>query len=164
MKTVLFFRHAKSDWAAAYGHDHERPLAARGRKAARAMGSWLRGMGPVPDRILCSTAVRARQTLHRAQKAGGWNAEVQFTSALYGATPDGLLQGIRQQSDTVQTLMLIGHEPVWSHAIELFTGQSCGHFPTAAMARIDLPVEGWREASFGIGTLAWLQRPRELQL
>jgi len=70
MKTVLLFRHGKSDWYADYDWDHNRPLAKRGRKAARAMGRWLAETGPLPESIVSSSAKRAQQTLKRARKAG----------------------------------------------------------------------------------------------
>ena len=162
MKTVLLFRHGKSDWDADYDYDHNRPLAKRGRKAARAMGRWLAETGPLPDGIVCSTAKRARQTLKRAQKAGAWDAPARFTRDLYGAYPSDLLSIIRREPDTTQVLMLIGHEPTWSETLELFIDDEVGHFPTAAMARIDLSIAAWREAAFGGGTLVWLQKPRRL--
>ncbi len=162
MKTVLLFRHGKSDWDADYGSDHSRPLAKRGRKAARAMGQWLAQKGPLPDSIVSSTAKRAKQTLKRAQKAGAWNAPARFTRDLYDAYPSDLLAIMRREPDTTNVLMLIGHEPTWSETIEELSNEDVYHFPTAAMARIDLPIDSWREAAFGRGTLVWLQKPKTL--
>ena len=163
MKTVLFFRHGKSDWDADYDYDHHRPLAKRGRKAARAMGQWLAETGPLPDSIISSTAKRAKQTLKRAQQAGAWQASTRFTRDLYGAYPSDLLEIMRRAPDTTTVLMLIGHEPTWSETIERLIDDQIDHFPTAAMARIDLPINTWRNAAFGHGMLIWLQKPRELE-
>ena len=162
MKTILFFRHGKSDWDTPYEHDHDRPLAERGRQAATAMGRWLAEAGPRPDSIVCSTATRARKTLKRAKKAGAWDAPTRFTRALYDAYPPDLLAVIRQEPDTTTVLMLVGHEPTWSETIEQLVGGAVDHFPTGAMARIDLPHDAWGEAAFGQGTLVWLQKPRDL--
>ena len=129
MKTVLFFRHGKSDWDAPYGRDHERPLAARGRKASDAMGRWLAEHGPLPDRILCSTAKRARQTCMRAVVAGDWKAPVSYHRSLYGATPETLLELIREQPAGAACIMLIGHQPTWSMTTGLLTREAIGHFP-----------------------------------
>ena len=76
MKTIILFRHGKSDWDAPSGSDHERPLAARGRKAADAMGRFLSEKGEVPELAIASSAVRARDTLDRAVRAGEWACEV----------------------------------------------------------------------------------------
>lgn len=161
MKTVLFFRHGKSDWDADWNTDHERPLARRGRKAAKVMGRLLAEIGPTPDSVVCSSAMRARQTLERAHKAGGWNAAVRVTNDLYGASPADLLETIRREPDTTRVLMLVGHEPTWSETIEDFVGRDVEHFPTAALARVDLALDAWREAAFGRGSLVWLHRPRD---
>lgn len=160
MKILLFFRHGKSDWGADYTHDHDRPLAQRGRKAARDMGLWLATTYSLPDSILCSSATRTRQTLRRAAAAGSWKASSRFTSQLYGATLDDLLALLRQEPDATKILMLIGHEPTCSLAIQTLTGQVVARFPTAAMARIDLPILSWRDASLQGGTLKWIQTPK----
>ncbi|MDE2832984.1 MAG: histidine phosphatase family protein [Bacteroidota bacterium] len=162
MKTLLLFRHGKSDWHADYSHDHQRPLARRGRRAARAMGRWLTHIGPMPDQIISSTALRTRQTCHFARKAGDWAAPVEYEGGLYGADPMDLLDCIRAAPDSSRVLMLIGHQPTWSETIAGFTGRSVMRFPTAAMARVDLPVESWLDVEFGLGTLVWLQIPKEL--
>ena len=162
MKTVLIFRHGKSDWNASYEHDHERPLAVRGRKASEAMGRWLAARGPMPDCILCSTAERARQTCMYAM-AGGIAAPVTYHHRLYDAVPDTLLHLIRVQQDEVACMMFVGHQPSCSLITELLAGRSTGRFPTATMACVTLPIMSWADARWGVGSLAWLQRPRELQ-
>ena len=162
MKTVLLFRHGKSDWGADYSHDHDRPLAPRGRRAAAAMGTWLAHTGPKPDLILCSTALRARKTCELAITAGRWRVPVQLERALYGASCNDLLHFIQAADDEAQTLMLIGHQPTWSETAALLTRSSIGHFPTAALACIELFCSRWEEAAFGNGRLLWLRVPKDL--
>ena len=48
-KSLIIFRHAKSDWDADYSSDHKRPLAKRGIKAAKTMGLLLTESGKLPD-------------------------------------------------------------------------------------------------------------------
>ena len=162
MKTVLLFRHGKSDWHADYSHDHERPLAARGRRAARAMGRWLTETGPAPDYVVCSTAVRARQTFSHAEKSGHWGVSAEYERRLYGAMPMDLLECIRGTHDDCTVLMLVGHQPTWSETTALLAQVPVMHFPTATMARVDLRIGCWLDAEFGCGSLAWLQRPKQL--
>ena len=164
MKTILLFRHGKSDWYADYSHDHERPLARRGRRAARAMGEWLKQTGPLPDHIFCSTAVRTRQTYKLAAQAGSWAATVEYEAALYGAGLMELLDSIHGASDEHSVLMLIGHQPTWSEATAMLSRSPIMHFPTATMARVDVPVDTWLNVEYGSGTLAWLQTPKKLPL
>ena len=74
MKTLILFRHGKSDWDSEEPSDHDRPLAKRGRKAAKAMGKFLALAGQVPDSAVTSSAVRARSTLEIAMEAGAGTA------------------------------------------------------------------------------------------
>ena len=70
MKSIIFFRHGKSDWYADYDVDHNRPLAKRGIKAAKKMGIFLSELGQLPDIAVSSTAIRAKTTVGLAMD---WN-------------------------------------------------------------------------------------------
>src|SRR5919106_1216821 len=76
MKTLLVMRHAKSDWNADYGRDHERPLNERGIGSARLMGKVLSDKGQAPDLVITSTALRAQKTAALAKEAGKWAADI----------------------------------------------------------------------------------------
>lgn len=161
-KTVLLLRHGKSDWNADYGQDHDRPLSPRGRRASRAMGRWLAEMGPLPDLILCSTAVRARSTCIIACETGAWQSDVQYERGLYYAVPKDLIHYMQEVPDQIETVMLVGHQPTWSMTAALLSNQPVSSFPTASMARIDLPVEKWKRSAPGTGKLIWHQFPKRL--
>lgn len=162
MKTVIFFRHGKSDWDAEYGDDHDRPLAKRGKKAARKMGRYLAQSGEVPELVITSTAVRARRTLKLALKAGRWDVAVRETRSLYDASPSSILELIQNLPDDVSSVMLVGHEPVWSSSISMLSGAGGVDFPTAAMASVRFEQSQWSLVQPGSGTLQWLVVPRSL--
>ena len=73
MPELLLMRHAKSDWGSGDEDDRARPLAERGRKAARRLGRFLTAAGQVPALVLSSPAVRALETARLAVAAGGWS-------------------------------------------------------------------------------------------
>jgi phosphohistidine phosphatase len=162
VKTVILFRHGKSDWDSSAESDHERPLAKRGRKAADLMGRYLSEKGEVPDLAISSTAVRARDTLHRAVRAGAWSCRVEQLDDLYLPSPYTLLEVIQQQPDGLGSVMLVGHEPAWSETLSLLVAGERPRFPTAAMARVDVDTERWAEVDFGLGSLRWMVTPKEL--
>lgn len=162
MKTIILFRHAKSDWNASSGADHDRPLAERGRKAADRMGRFLAEKGEVPHLAISSTAVRARDTLDRAVRAGQWSCRVEQLDDLYLPSSYGLLHVLRQREEPLTSVMLVGHEPAWSETLSLLVGGGEYRFPTAAMARIDVAANLWQEVDFGLGELRWLVTPKEL--
>ena len=162
MKTLLLFRHGKSSWDDASLPDRDRPLAPRGVKAARRMGRFLERVGPVPDRVLCSPAVRTAETLRHAADAGGWRAPTGVVPELYGASPAEVLACVRAAGRGVETLLVVGHEPACSRTVSVLIGGAAVRFPTAALACIRLDAAGWDEIRPGCGELLWLVAPRLL--
>ena len=163
MKTIILFRHGKSDWDADYGHDHERPLANRGRKGARKMGRFLATASSAPDHVITSTAVRARQTLAIAAEHGGWTGDATVTDALYGASPADMLAAIQAAPEGANTIVLVGHEPTISATVSRLVGGGRFNVKTATMARIDVDVASWADVQMGRGVLAWFLSPGDLK-
>ena len=164
MKTVIFFRHGKSDWDADFGADHERPINKRGREASARMGRFLADAEQLPDRIITSSAVRARATLERAAKEGKWGEiPTLVTDDLYEASPDSVLDVIRAENDDSSRLLLIGHEPTWSQTIGRMIGGGRVKMSTATMARVDFEIPTWHQADFNQGVLRWLVPPKSLK-
>lgn len=160
MKTILLFRHAKSDRGAEYEQDHERPLNRRGRRAARSMGLLLSTLEQVPERVLTSSAVRARETVRLAAEAGGWTCPVEVVPEFYESSAEAVLQRVLREDDGPSSLLLAGHEPVWSTLASALIGGGSLRFPTAAVARIDLDAERWSDVAPGRGWLVWFLNPR----
>src|SRR5215469_7099486 len=155
-RTLVLLRHAKSAWPDV--PDHERPLARRGERDAPVMGGWLRAAGHVPDRVLCSTARRARETWQLAQPELGADPPVSFEQRIYQASAAQLLGLVREEPSAVKTLLVVGHDPA-IHELALMlagtdrsAGAGAGHdpapkaalermrdkFPTAGVAVLEL--------------------------
>lgn len=162
MKRLYILRHGKSDWSADFESDHERPLADRGRKAAALIGRLVSSLNQVPELVVTSTAVRARDTAALAAAAGSWACPIEQEPALYGASPESVLTVLNSRGAVHASVMLVGHQPTWSELIGRLTGGSALHFPTAALARIDLAIETWDEIRWGSGSLTWLVTPKLL--
>jgi phosphohistidine phosphatase len=161
-KTLILFRHGKSDWAASPQRDRDRPVAERGIAAAKTMGKLLAAAKKVPDLAITSSAVRACTTLELAMAAGHWNCPTEVTDDLYEASMDQVLDVIHRTPDGHESLMLVGHEPTWSDAISFLTGGGRAKMPTAAMACLEFEVASWSQVEYGRGTLLWLLPPRLL--
>jgi phosphohistidine phosphatase len=163
MPALIFFRHGKSDWDADVpGGDRARPLARRGRKAAKAMGRFVARAGQVPDGAITSPAVRAADTLRLAMEAGGWMCPTRTASPLYGGGVPGLLSEVRKEPDTTALLLVTGHEPTWSDAVSELIGGGRIRVPTAALVRVNFDVDRWADVGPGTGELAWSVVPRLL--
>lgn len=143
MTTLQLLRHAKSDWGAG-ASDHERPLNDRGVRAATAIGRFLATTGRAPERVLTSSAVRARTTAERAIASGRWDTDLVVLDELYLPSVDGVLAAVAEHGDDVGTLMVVGHEPTWSGLVGHLTS-AVVRYPTAALAVLDLHVRRWSE-------------------
>ena len=101
MKRLFILRHAKSSWDDEGLPDHERPLAPRGEKAAARIAEHMRGEGIAPELVLCSTALRTRQTLAALLPVLPGDVEILLEDELYGASLDGLIERLREVEDSV---------------------------------------------------------------
>ncbi len=161
MRTLLLFRHGKSDWDTG-AVDLERPLKGKGKRAAKRMGRWLAGAGELPDLALSSPARRARDTLRRAHRAGDWDCPVEIRDALYVFDGEDLLTFLQGFDQPVRRLLITGHQPALGELAAILVGGGRLRLPTAALARIDLAIDGWAGARPGCGELRWLVPPRVL--
>jgi len=162
MKRIYLLRHAKSDWEAEFETDHDRPLNRRGRAAAQQMGRFLTAIGQVPDLVVTSSAIRARDTVELAMASGAWECPVEVTRDLYATSPSSVVHLVQTYAGSHDRLMLVGHEPTWSELASSLIGGGHVKLPTATIARIDFDVEGWAEVDVHTGTLAWIMTPKLL--
>jgi len=167
MHTVHLLRHAKSSWDDDGLADHERPLAPRGIRAATRMEEHLREEEVRPDLVLCSTAVRARQTLELVRPALA-GATVEIEPALYAASADAILDRLRRIAESVQSVMVVAHNPgLQDLAVHLAAGgarldELIGKYPTCALATLVFPNDSWSSIDAGDAELAGYTVPREL--
>lgn len=165
-RKLILLRHAKSDWPDVA--DHERPLAKRGRRDAPAVGHWLAASGYLPGSVICSTALRARQTweLARSRMLSGVSPVVRYEPRVYGATVLGLLMLVREFDPAWRTAMIVGHNPGLAELAVGLANPDSGAvphaFPTAAVAVLRL-LGSWAETAPGEATLLAFTVPAELQ-
>jgi phosphohistidine phosphatase len=168
MKTLSLLRHAKSVWDDPSLGDFERPLNARGREAARAMGRALRALGLGWDRVLASPAVRVTETIDGLGESYGPIAPV-YDEAIYLASLATLLDIVRATDDGCAALLVVGHNPGMERLALLLSRGGPLHdalalgYPTGALAEIAFPVDHWRDLAESRGTLARFLRPRDLE-
>ena len=162
-KQLILFRHAKSDWDTSWANDHERPLAKRGVQAAKRMGRFLSSTGQLPEQIISSTARRARNTVELAAEAGHWDIPVATTDRLYGVSPASAIELLREQDEVCDSIMLVGHEPVWSELTSLLIGGGQIRFPTATICVMRLHCLNWKSVKPGVAELSWMVKPKLLK-
>ncbi len=136
--------------------DRERCLTPGGLSQVKAAATWLSAHWQ-PQQILVSPYARAQQTAE-AFAPHYPNANSQNSEAL---TPDvslGRLEEAIAQTDA-ERLLLIGHNPLFSHALTWFCGDELREvMAPASMALIELPV-----VAAGVGRLRWLRHAPNYQ-
>jgi len=164
MKSVILFRHGKSDWGAHYSTDHERPLSKRGINASKKMGLYLKRRDNFPELILSSTSLRTKSTIQLAVKEGKWPTEIIYDSKLYEASLNDVMDILKKQDDNLNKICIVGHEPVLSLLILKSRKANWEKFPTASMAKINFISKKWVNIKFGVGSseLVWLVKPKDL--
>ena len=174
MKTLIILRHAKSSWAQPGLTDFERPLNGRGRDQVQSLALWIADQ-PMPGiSVVSSPSNRTRETLDGilpglSNSLGG--SDPIFIDDLYNGSMDDYLSAIWAQVDTVQTLVMIGHNPTCDELSRYLTAPSSAaaqklmaqHFGTACLARFEIPAEAWADTRASNNQLTHFVRPADLE-
>lgn len=167
MGMLMLLRHGKSDWSHAEGSqwnegdDHRRPLAPRGIKAARRIGQFIAGADLGPDRVLSSTAVRARTTAELVIAAGAFDCDLKLHDELYEASIADALAVIQATEASVERLLVAGHEPTTSMLAAALMGGGRLRVVTAALVGLEF-YGPWQDLRAGAAELRFLIPPRLL--
>lgn len=165
MKRLILTRHAKSAWDDPLTPDHDRPLNERGKAAAADLGQWLASRGYVPEKVLCSDAVRTRQTWSGIAPALPATPVMELKPALYHAGVDVMLAVLKNAKADV--VMMIGHNPgIAEFAAKLVAkaplNAEFDRYPTGATLVVDFVADSWDQIEFGHGIVDDFVIPKEL--
>jgi len=162
MKSLLIFRHAKSAWDDPTLDDHDRPLNNRGLKTAPAMGRFLKSQGLLPDKIITSSALRARKTAELFAEQCGYSQEIEIRSEIYNADTQEIIKLLNRYGGSEDRVMVVGHNPTLEELTRSLTGR-LERLPTGTIVHVELPVENWSEFNIKTkGRLLNIWRPKEL--
>lgn len=143
MKRIILLRHGKAESQELGEQDTDRHLDSRGRSQSHQVGLDLRAKGADVDAVLCSSAVRTRQTCEIVCEALGLSAnQISYLDDLYLATPFDLMANLCLLPATVKTVMVIGHNPGLSELAASFS-KKIGLLGTAGMAMLDFDIKEW---------------------
>ena len=167
MRHLLLFRHAKTERVRAGQHDRDRELTKRGRRDTAAMAEIIAARKERPDLVLCSPAIRARQTLEITLPALHGDPEVRFPNALYDSAD--YLDVLREEGGAARAVMVVGHNPALQVTAVQLAADLAGReglelvddFPTAAVAILEFDGE-WTRLGRHAARLSAFIRPREL--
>jgi phosphohistidine phosphatase len=159
-RRLIVMRHAKAEPFAST--DHERRLTDRGRAGAQAAGRWLREEGLVPDHVVVSSAVRARETWEAVADVAGFETSLAtFDEGVFNGGPRVVLDVLQGLPEDAATVLFIGHNPTAAYLChflddgegdpEATSGMLRG-FPPGAVAVLEIRT-AWSEVGPETGRL-----------
>lgn len=171
MKRLILLRHAKSTWDDPVARDFDRPLNAKGKRAARAIGRHMRQEGIGFDRAIASPALRVTETIAEVATGYGVDIDPEWDKRIYLALADTLVDIIRETPEDVEALLLVGHNPGMEDLVLTLVPDRDEDetrdrveekYPTASLAEIVIDAPRWADVAADRGTLARFVRPRDL--
>ena len=170
MKRLTLLRHAKSGDDGTVARDFDRPLNAKGRRAARAIGRHMRDKALRFDAVIASPATRVAETLQEVEAVYGTGLVPLWEKSLYLATPDELLDAVHQAPAEAESILLVGHNPGLEQLVLMLVpergdgarGEVEVKYPTASLAEMIFAVDRWEDVGRGGGDLVRFVRPRDL--
>ena len=172
MKSLTILRHAKTKPPDNFATDADRPLTKRGRRDAVRVATLLAQARTPVEWVLCSTALRARQTISAMSKVALFEQQlaaghVERSDALYLATAQSLVQSLVDVPASVDHVLLVAHNPGVSQLVSLLcagsTERLAVHLPTAGFAQLELNTFQWKQIRPGGGLLRQLVVPDTLK-
>jgi phosphohistidine phosphatase len=156
-RRLVVLRHAKAEPYGGEG-DRQRSLTGRGRRDAAAVGAWLQARDLVPQAVVCSPAVRTRETLAAVRTASGLEMDAFYDERVYDASVDDLLDVVGGLWQDVETVLLVGHNPGCEELVGALTGQEVT-MRTSALVVVTWSG-GWSPPPLGGATLEVAATPR----
>jgi phosphohistidine phosphatase len=156
---LLFLRHGQAEPRETWpGPDATRPLTAEGRRAMAREAATIARLGVVPDVVLSSPLVRARETAELVAEALGLADRLRDDERLASGFDAAQLRAIIQENHGAETLMFVGHEPDFSLTVGELVGGAALVCKKGGLARVDVDEESHT------AQLVWLLPPKLLTL
>ncbi len=160
MKTLYLVRHAKSSWEFNLT-DHERPLNDRGLNDAPRVAAYVASKMPKPDLIMSSDALRAKTTAFAFAKAYNISEDaIVLDYKLYDFEGRDLIRTILDCDDSIDCLMVFGHNNAMTHIVNVYGNKPIDNVPTSGFTAIEFSTEQW--ASISQGNTIFTCTPKEL--
>lgn len=146
MKTLYIIRHGKSAWDVAGTSDHDRILLPKGVKRTMKVAAFLKGRNIKPDQIVSSSANRAYETAAIVAGHLGFPMnDIVKESSFFDAEESTILDFLYGVDNSVNSLMIFGHNPTFTNLANLFLGDIIEWMPTTAVVSINFDTSKWED-------------------
>lgn len=149
MKKLILIRHAKSSWE--YDViDHQRPLKRRGFNDANLVSNALYRRNENPNLVLCSDAVRTKLTAEIfISTLNIDNSIVYYNHELYDFSGSDLVKTIKSCDDSIDTLMIFGHNYAITAFVNTYGDSYIDNVPTSGVVVIQFDIKQWCDLNHG---------------
>lgn len=152
MKTIYLLRHADALPKTCYQKDIERKLSETGKTEAKLIAQQLLKEDIMFDSIISSSATRTKETISIIQKHLNFiDSKLTFVDSAYNSSTKNLIDIVNTFNSSINSVLLIGHNPSISLLANYLTDNEIYHFPTCGIIRIDLDIDNWKEIIKGVG-------------
>ncbi len=163
MKTLLLMRHGKSSWNDGKLDDHERPLKTSGRKDSQCIAKTLLANELIPDKIFCSSALRAKETAEILRETLDYQGAIIFSDDLYMAEPQDFIKILRTVGGQAEMVMILAHNPGLEAYLQIIDGD-VESLPAGGLGYLMLAVDDWQEVSLEtMGDLVDIWKPKAIK-
>ncbi|MFN2302545.1 MAG: SixA phosphatase family protein, partial [Anaerolineales bacterium] len=143
--------------------DHERPLKKRGKKDSKRIAKVMLHNDLMPDLILSSSAVRAKETVEIIVDTLDYTKKIVYLDELYMGEPLDFIKILEALSDDYNTVLIVGHNPGLEAYLQIIDGE-IEALPTAGLGHLVLVIDHWNELSFDtMGDLVGFWTPKTLE-
>jgi len=161
MKTLLIVRHAKAAQNMEDLADIDRPLIERGYKDAHAMSKKLFTSGIRPQLIVSSPGIRALSTaLIFARNLNFRVKQIVLEEKLYNAQYETALEIIANLPESMEQVMIFGHNPSVTQVCSLFANEMIQHVPTCGVCCVDFQSDSWKNLRPRSGKVRFFDHPK----
>lgn len=153
VKNLYLLRHADAE-VLVNGLDHERKLSLKGQADADALAAQLFKKSISFDVILCSTALRVRQTYDHIAASLLGGASPQFIGSLYNTDIETLLELVKSLEDSNNSVLIINHNPTISEFASNLVGEPI-QFSPGVLKYLQLAIKSWKDITYPCAKLIW---------
>ncbi len=144
MKTLIILRHGKSSWDVPVQRDFDRPLTSKGQKRTQLIADYLKTHKIIPQLIISSPAVRALSSAKIAALTLGYRIEdIQIQEDLYFVSTEKYYESLYTASDNIDTLMVVGHNPMITDFCNAFIEKKIDNLPTSGLCVVRFNTQKW---------------------
>ena len=143
MKKITLLRHGDSLFQDSSVNDWSRPLSSEGEKECHDVAKFIKDCHPLPSKIISSNARRTIETVKILLEKNKWDSEIlNVDKELYLASANLLTEKIQSQSESINDLIIVGHNPGLSELSSSLLKQSI-YLPTSGCVSLNINLDLW---------------------